>query len=414
MAQIPSQVRVLDSDITITEGGRAKILQKYNSLTRSPKHYQEYAQRCNTYFPIIQEAMKEHGVPSDFKYLALQESALRAEAVSRSMAVGYWQFKIATARERLLRVDGDPDREDVDVDERMNIYNSSHAAAVYLKRNAQYLNGSWIYALLSYNLGLTGCKNYIRDNRLNPMRIVVDENTHHYIIHFLAHYFAFGDSNIENKPPYLVPMEFVNTTFSKVSTTTGTPIENLQEYNKWLKNPDKIIPNDKIYSVVVPANSVDDQEVLMALSTSFKEELKGTRNTSAVYVPEVLELYPFIMDVAPDSTAENRALISVNGLKAIYAQKGDTPEKLAQAGEISEMEFLAFNYLTADASLEEGAFYYLEKSPDEILLSTFHIWEEGDTQESIAKRYGISLEGLRKLNGLKEGEQRQKIFFSRN
>ena len=38
-------------------------------------------------------------MPNDLKFLALQESSLKSEAVSSSNAVGFWQFKKETGEE---------------------------------------------------------------------------------------------------------------------------------------------------------------------------------------------------------------------------------------------------------------------------------------------------------------------------
>ena len=47
--------------------------------------------RANALFPIIEPIMKEEGVPSDLKYLAVAESAL-SNALSPAGARGVWQF----------------------------------------------------------------------------------------------------------------------------------------------------------------------------------------------------------------------------------------------------------------------------------------------------------------------------------
>ena len=53
---------------------------------------------------FIERELQQMGVPDDFKYLALQESTLNGDAVSSSNAVGYWQFKEATASEYQLKL----------------------------------------------------------------------------------------------------------------------------------------------------------------------------------------------------------------------------------------------------------------------------------------------------------------------
>lgn len=62
----------------------------------------------NGYYPRIEQTMIEHGVPSEFFFLAVQESDLKTEAVGCStrfgIAKGMWQFMPATARGYDLKV----------------------------------------------------------------------------------------------------------------------------------------------------------------------------------------------------------------------------------------------------------------------------------------------------------------------
>lgn len=48
--------------------------------------------RANRYFPIIEPILKANGIPDDFKYLAVIESALNPLAKSPAGAAGMWQF----------------------------------------------------------------------------------------------------------------------------------------------------------------------------------------------------------------------------------------------------------------------------------------------------------------------------------
>ncbi len=101
--------------------------------------------RTVMYFPMFDKYLKESGLPNDLKYLSIVESALDPTAVSRSGAVGLWQFMPATGKEYGLKVSSG-------MDQRRDPHMSTKAAFVYLKRLYQRF-GSWELALAAYNGG---------------------------------------------------------------------------------------------------------------------------------------------------------------------------------------------------------------------------------------------------------------------
>lgn len=111
-------------------------------------------QRASVFFPIIEPILVRHGIPLDFKYLPLVESALTGLAVSPKGAVGYWQFMPATARELGLSIRPG-------YDERQNLVKSTNAACRYLKYLYNRL-GSWTLAAAAYNNGIGALLGNIR------------------------------------------------------------------------------------------------------------------------------------------------------------------------------------------------------------------------------------------------------------
>lgn len=53
---------------------------------------------ANYYMPIFEQALEEAGLPLELKYLPVVESALNPNAVSRHGATGLWQFMLATGK----------------------------------------------------------------------------------------------------------------------------------------------------------------------------------------------------------------------------------------------------------------------------------------------------------------------------
>ncbi|TNE64673.1 MAG: LysM peptidoglycan-binding domain-containing protein [Bacteroidetes bacterium] len=98
-----------------------------------------------TYFPLFEEKLRESGLPTDLKYLAVVESALNATAVSRVGATGLWQFMPYTGKDYDLR-------QSTTVDERSDAVKSTEAAVKYLKHLYGQYN-DWALALAAYNSG---------------------------------------------------------------------------------------------------------------------------------------------------------------------------------------------------------------------------------------------------------------------
>lgn len=97
------------------------------------------------YFPIFERALKEAGIPDELKFLTVVESALNPQAVSRSGAVGPWQFMSETAKGYGLVMDSY-------TDERKDPVKASYAAAKYLL-DAHARIGDWLLAIAAYNCG---------------------------------------------------------------------------------------------------------------------------------------------------------------------------------------------------------------------------------------------------------------------
>lgn len=101
--------------------------------------------RSKGQFRLIENIMKRYNLPREMKSLAIIESALNCNAVSPVGAVGPWQFMEGTAKMLGLRVDAS-------VDERMDFYKSTQAAAKYLKQLYGMFN-DYLLVIASYNCG---------------------------------------------------------------------------------------------------------------------------------------------------------------------------------------------------------------------------------------------------------------------
>jgi len=134
--------------------------------------------RANKYFPAIEKILEEEGIPDDFKYLAVIESALE-NVRSPKGAKGFWQIMPNTAKEYGLEVNSN-------VDERYHIEKSTRVASAYLNKAKKRL-GSWTLAAASYNRGMYGTdrllEKQIADNYYD---LLLNNETSRYVFRILA------------------------------------------------------------------------------------------------------------------------------------------------------------------------------------------------------------------------------------
>ena len=101
----------------------------------------------------IREILTDMGLPEQLVALPHVESSFNPKARSRVGAAGMWQFTRATGR-RYMRIDRS-------VDERMDPYLSTVAAAKLLSHNYS-ATGAWPLAITSYNHGTAGVRRAAR------------------------------------------------------------------------------------------------------------------------------------------------------------------------------------------------------------------------------------------------------------
>lgn len=121
----------LEKELLLTVWDRPQVLLW---LKRSPR-----------YLRLIEEMLKENGMPDDLKYVAIAESALRPHVGSKKGAVGFWQFITDTGRKYGLEINRR-------IDERRNVFASTQAAIKYLK-DLHKIFGSWTLSVAAYNMG---------------------------------------------------------------------------------------------------------------------------------------------------------------------------------------------------------------------------------------------------------------------
>lgn len=265
-------------DVAVTDAQIIERLQNipttielpYNSVVR--QYIDMYSQRRRQlvenmlgmslyYMPIFEQALDRHGLPLELKYLAVIESALNPDAVSRAGATGLWQFMIPTAQGEGLEVS-------TIVDERRDPYASSEAAATYLKKLHGIYN-DWSLAIAAYNCGPGNVNKAMRragDAQGKDFWAIypfLPAETRGYVPAFIAATYIMNYYGQHNISPALARKPIITDTihvcrrvhFDQISDVMGIPVAELRVLNPQYRRD--IIPGDiRPYTLTLPSLQV--------------------------------------------------------------------------------------------------------------------------------------------------------------
>ncbi|CAN2041448.1 membrane-bound lytic murein transglycosylase D [Candidatus Magnetomoraceae bacterium gMMP-15] len=220
--------------------------------------------RSGKYRPKIVAALKQAGLPTALSWLPLIESGFKVRALSRSRALGLWQFipstgyKFGLIRNRFI-------------DERMDPEKSTRAAIAYLQE-LHNMFGDWTTVLAAYNCGEGRILRTIKKQNINYLDNFWDlydclpRETSRYVPRFLATLYI-----VENMEEFGLDSEKINrpVSYEKVEIAKQLHIRNIatkigvSEKMLSLLNPElrcKITPPEP-YLLKIP---IDKQEIVLA------------------------------------------------------------------------------------------------------------------------------------------------------
>ncbi len=341
--------------------------------------FREGLLRSGTWERHVQETLRREGLPPELSALPHVESSFNPRAYSQVGAAGLWQFMRSTGK-RWLRVD-------TVVDERMDPYKSTLAAAQFLNINYAIL-GSWPLALTAYNHGAGG------------MRRAKEQMGTDDIVTILRNYqsrtFGFASRNFY------------------VSFLAALEID---------RNPERFFgriersPADTSHIVRLPVSLSaqalaktlgTDRETLRNLNLSLLEPVWSGRRT----VPRGFELHvPAATDpqrLANRLGADEREVGSGRPL-SYTVRKDDTLDRIATTYGLRTAELAEFNGLV-DRRIRSGTTLKLPPvavaavpvQTGDAVVADIYVVRFGDSLTEIARRVGLSDKALLAQNGIKD------------
>lgn len=223
---------------------------------KDTSRFQRYLDRAEPYRDMVLEILNEYNVPPEIFYIGVIESGYRTDARSHASAVGVWQFIKDTGKRYGLRVDPY-------VDERRDPLRSTEAAAKYF-RDLYNIFNSWELALSAYNAGEGRIMRAVMRGKSRDFWVLADkgvlpEETINYVPKFIAaavigenaERFGFEWSKSENLPSLRGVEVGHSTKLSNLAREAGVPVQVLAEANPHLLRG-VTPPHLKTYRVWVP------------------------------------------------------------------------------------------------------------------------------------------------------------------
>ncbi len=273
--QLPMDIQFAGEDIPIND---PEIYERFDRELLVNTYWQSqtmlFFKRANRYFDIIEPILKKHGVPEDFKYLAVVESGL-TNVVSPAGATGVWQIMEATGKGYGLEINKE-------VDERYHLEKSTEAACKYLKQAKKEL-GSWTLAAASYNMGISGIKKQLKRQQAGSYYgLTLNSETERYVFRILAakeimsnpqkYGFHFRDKDLYKViPTHTIEVDTAVSSFGSLAEKLGINYRILKYHNPWLRYD--YLPNSsgKKYEIKIPKEGyfelTDDEIEAEAIDT---------------------------------------------------------------------------------------------------------------------------------------------------
>ena len=358
------------------------------------------------YMPLFEEIFDEYGLPKELKAMAVIESALNPRAVSRARAKGMWQFMYNTGKMYGLEMTSY-------VDERYDPLTSCRAAARLLK-DSYMIFGDWSLAIASYNCGAGNVSKAIRRSggKTDFWEIYnyLPRETRGYIPAFIAalytlnYYPEHGIVPTQVSLPAHVDTFHVNKNlhFGQISETIGISMDELRDLNPQYLHD--IIPGtDHTYILNLPHQYtlayVDVQDSIYRYKDSIffspvaVQKIKETGGSGEQRVIHKVKNGETLSSIATKHRTTVANIKRWNGLKSNTIHTGQRLYIYGSAGKSSGSS-------SSGSTTAKPANTGKNSGQTTASTPTTYTVKKGDTLSGIAKKTGVSLNTLYKLNNL--------------
>ncbi len=368
-AKAEAEIKTTKSDLPLVMNDQVAMFINYFSSPRGKATLEHAWARSGRYKAMIQEVLKQEGVPQDLIYLAQAESGFQPLALSRAGARGMWQFMAGSGEiyglERTWWVD---DRQDPE--------KATRAAARHLKDLYNQF-GDWYLAMAAYNSGASTVQHAVERTGYADFwelyrRGVLPQETRNYVPIILAVTIIAKNPEqygLERVKPEPAPqLDQVSITYPVdlrlVAECVDTSVDYLQELNPSLLR--MTTPKDQQFTLYLPAGSRQKYETTIAA------------------IPMDMRTYWRYHRVEYGDT-----------LPSIARKYHTSTTSIAEANNLTDDEVIAGTKLIIPISPSHTqAVAYSHKA-------THYKVRKGDTVDSVADDFEVPVDKLRKWNHLR-------------
>ncbi|MFH7321380.1 LysM peptidoglycan-binding domain-containing protein [Desulfurivibrio sp. D14AmB] len=348
--------------------------------------FSRWLARSGRYVPMIQEQLREAGLPEDLAYLPMIESGYNLTAYSRARAVGPWQFMAPTARQYGLVINDY-------VDERRDPIRSTQAAIRFLGDLYDEF-GCWQLAVAAYNAGGGRIRGAIRRFDSENFWEISQNNhlsreTRHYVPKLIAAIIIaknpaeYGFDNITYDDPLRYEtMEVPRwTSLEAVALAGELDLEELHDLNRQLR---RLVtpPEAARYTLRLPANSRE----LVA------ENLPRVRAVAQVeYRTHVVRQGDTLTRICNNYNINKTTLLKANSLRS---------EQLV-VGQRLRIPVQTTAYRLLDEEVAPGS-HQAGLTGGTAGGLVLHTIKPGETLWTLSRRYGVDAQTIAAWNGLSD------------
>jgi membrane-bound lytic murein transglycosylase D len=359
------------------------------------------------YYPIFDSIFARYNIPPEIENLAVVESALNPQAVSRCGATGMWQFMYYTARLYNLKMNPY-------LDERKDIIKATEASAQYLSDSYSEF-GDWLLAIASYNCGKINVERALARSggtTFWDVQHYLPYETRSYIPLFIAATYAMNYYNEHQinpiNPNYdLCDIGVVNVdqkiSLNQVAKFTKTPIDEVCFLNPSIRCnvlPDPgegytlKLPEDKLSAFITNKDSIyllSRDEVARPYYSYYSR--KGYLGSAdGTYTIQQGDNLSTIARSFGTSVAQLKAW---NGLKDNYIYSGMRLRISAVNSSIAASSRPKSNLKTTTTVASANT----KVKTNQPVKAIFYTVKPGDSLWTIAKRYpGVTIDSIKQVN----------------